>query len=621
VRYVHLNPSRRAVDRAWATFDDSGAMMEISRRRMLQYGLGGLVLTAAGCKPVFAPSSPTAPTTTTAKPSGLSRWSDPATWGGAVPQTGDPVVVDRPVLLDANPVVGTLRIAPGGSLTFDPAASHVLESRGNFVVQGMLVMEPAQPSVSHRLLFSGVDESKFVGGGMSPLDSDVGLWVMDNGMLHICGSERAGWARSVVPITAGAKAVQLDRDPTGWRVGDELVVCPSHSPGETGDFETVRLSSLAGRIVTFDKPLAFSHPSVTLRDGSKLGTELLNLTRNVEITGQPGKRAHVFIHSMMAQDICHATFQHLGPQQPNDFNGAPEGVLGRYAVHFHHCGDGSRRSTVESCVVRDCGSHAYVPHASHGVTFSDCVSYNTVTPAYWWDHIGKDPAAASNDTLYDRCVAAKVQPDGNEFRYTNSGFRMTFGEDLSNSCRKCVAVGVEGPDSSGFRWDSDEEAVWVFEDNVAHNNDHGVGVWQNDDLPHKIVRLITYRNGTGIGHGAYGNSYVYDGFQVIDNDTSIHITAVSDYAGQKWLNGYVDAANRGQCMRFPDGGPVTPQHPTIVHNCDFRNASGAFLYIFADRGDEKGANTVEASSCTFTGSAPKTGEESGVAAASKITVV
>ena len=229
--------------------------------------------TAAGCKPVLAPPNsppagvpastppPTSSTTTTLpKPvegSALgARWSDPATWGGSVPQPGEAVVVSRPVLVDVNPVVGSLRIAPGGMLTFDPDASHTLESRGNVVVQGMLMMQPSRTTVQHRLLFSGVDERRYVGGGMSPLDTDVGLWVMDNGMLHATGSPRAGWARAAAPLAAGAKSVMLDRDPTGWQIGDELTLTPSDADG----YETVHVTGIAGRVVSFDLPLATARP-------------------------------------------------------------------------------------------------------------------------------------------------------------------------------------------------------------------------------------------------------------------------------------------------------------------------------------------------------------------------
>jgi G8 domain len=584
-------------------------MMEISRRMMLRYGLGGLVLTAAGCKPVLAPASPTpadvpastvppmSSTTTTMampmpKPSGDSgtgaRWSDPATWGGSVPKPGDQVVVDHAVVLDTNPVVGSLRITPGGSLSFDPGASHVLESRGNVIVQGMLVMEPSAPAVQHRILFSGVDERKYVGGGMTPLDSDVGLWVMDNGMLHLCGSERSGWARAAAPLAAGDKAVMLDRDPTGWQVGDELTITPS----DTGGYETVHVTGISGRIVSIDTALATARPLFDVGRGRQFGAEVLNLTRNVVITGQPGKKAHMFIHSMMEQDICHTTFQYLGPQQTA--SDGPHDVLGRYAVHFHHCMDGSRGSTIESCVVRDCGAHAYVPHVSNGVTFRDCVAHNTTDPAYWYD--ARDSSA---DTLWDGCVASATKHN-EPFKYTNAGFVHGFGPDGRNTARNCVAVGVDG---SGFFWDADSESVWVFEDDLAHHcTEAGARVWQNDDLPHVITRFIAYRNDVGVSHGAYGNAYHYSDCQLVGNaSAAMTVAAVS----VKPSNGLVfdrmlfDASGADYAVQSMDGSAVGPFGETLYSSCTFTGSKKAAFAVMPHN-DER-PNSVLLQDCTFAG--------------------
>src|SRR3989338_10373715 len=60
-------------------------------------------------------------------------------------------------------------------------------------------------------------------------------------------------------------------------------------------------------------------------------------------------------------------------------------VLGRYALHFHMSGENNRGVVVEGVVARDIGSHAFVPHASHGITFRDTLSYNTAETPYWWD--------------------------------------------------------------------------------------------------------------------------------------------------------------------------------------------------------------------------------------------
>lgn len=87
-------------------------------------------------------------------------------------------------------------IPAGQTLRFDPAVSTTLTLTGNMIVRGVLEMRPARRSVTHRLVFAGVDESKFIGGGMNPVDSDVGLWVIEGGRLNLRGT-RVGTTVSV----------------------------------------------------------------------------------------------------------------------------------------------------------------------------------------------------------------------------------------------------------------------------------------------------------------------------------------------------------------------------------------------------------------------------------------
>ena len=88
--------------------------------------------------------------------------------------------------------LASLEVAAGHTLRFDPSKNVTLELRGNLVVRGTLEMKPNK-GVRHILRFVGIDETRFVGGGMTVLSSDVGLWVMGNGKLDIRGDPRAGW--------------------------------------------------------------------------------------------------------------------------------------------------------------------------------------------------------------------------------------------------------------------------------------------------------------------------------------------------------------------------------------------------------------------------------------------
>ena len=450
-------------------------------------------------------------------------WSDPSTWDGRVPSQDDVAVIERSVVLDRDVRVAGLLVEPGGDLVFDPDASRTVESTGNVVVRGRLSMQPSSPREIHRLMFRGVDEDAFVGGGMDVVGSDVGLWVMNRGVLQLVGSSRRPWTRAAGQVPQGAVDVALQDDPHGWQVGDELVITPTVPPtgddpsSAAGAYDYTRIKAISGRTVRLSSPTRFDHPVVNVI-GKPFGAEVLNLSRNVRIQGTRLGRSHVFIRSRNRQVIKDTAFRHLGPRQRAD--GATEFVLGRYGLHFHMCFDSSRGSVVSGVVVRDCGSHAFVPHLSNGVSFIDCISHNTFEDAYWWDdapdtRTSGDP---THDVLYSRCVASLARSDPAFRGYRLTGFFL--GRGKGNVARDCVAVGIRGnADASGFIWPEGSEGVWEFQDCLAHNNAvNGIFAWQNTDRVHVIDRFVAYHNGNaGIEHGAYLNAYVYRDTTLVGN--------------------------------------------------------------------------------------------------------
>ncbi|MEN8238965.1 MAG: hypothetical protein ABFR53_07165, partial [Actinomycetota bacterium] len=252
-----------------------------------------------------------------------------------------------------------------------------------------------------------------------------------------------------------------------------------------------------------------------------------------------------------------------------------EDESGRYGVHFHHNGDASRGSLVEGVVVRDAGNHAFVPHGSHGITFRDTIAFDTLNAAYWWDPTSqRKPGNATNDTLYERAVAAMVRTtDGRD-----PAFQM--GEGDNNTVVASVAVGVQtsGPDNSGFGWPGTEQGVWDFRGNVAHNNvGHGIFVWQNSREGHVIEDFTAYYNAkSGVSHGAYRNSYTYRDLVLLGNDqargrnVAIESRAVGRPSSdgsvlmQLWEGIITDGAVLRTSPHAQD-----PEAPVRFENCDF----------------------------------------------------
>jgi hypothetical protein len=200
--------------------------------------------------------------------------------------------------------------------------------------------------------------------------------------------------------------------------------------------------------------------------------------------------------------------------------------LGRYPLHWHHAGDGVRGTLVEGVVVMNSTNRAFVPHASHGITFRDTIAKNTIGDAYWWDpppNSGDKESNNSNDITYDHALADGVTSGAIHDQHRFSAFRL--GSGSGNTVINSAAMNVEGGrDSSGFHWPEDVAGprAWRFENNVAHHNSaNGIFVWQNSNVDHLVDGYRGYANGTSdIDHGAYSNIYAYRNVTV--DDVQVH---------------------------------------------------------------------------------------------------
>jgi hypothetical protein len=283
--------------------------------------------------------------------------------------------------------------------------------------------------------------------------------------------------------------------------------------------------------------------------------EAFDLTRSVHIEGTRRGRTHIFIRSSAPQSIQYAAIRYVGPRQGTLPN-ANHLVAGRYGLHFHMCGDGSRGSQVVGTVIRNCGSHAYVPHMSNGVTFTDCVAYSVNEDAYWWD-----PGAATNDTTWSHCLAARLLPIPSFRGYRLAGFLL--GGGSGNTLIDSVAVGnLGGTGATGFIWPETGSGLWTFRGCVSHNNKtDGLFVWQNNDSPTVIQDFVAFRNRYGIEHGAYHNAFAYERCTTFENGRGmlLHSVSVSAPSGPlRWTD-----------SNFDDGIQVVkhtlaPENPAVI---------------------------------------------------------
>lgn len=530
-------------------------------------------------------------------------WSSAEGWGGSVPSSEDVVVIRDRVILDVDARVGGVVIDAAGALIFEERKSVSLVSRGSVVVLGVLQMAPISRRRAHVLRFEGIDETRVLGGEGGP-ETDVGLWVRDRGRLLLNGSSRTAWVRARGDLPRGASRIKLREAPVGWRAGDELVIAPTagtDSAGHYDQFDTVRIRSISGRTVRVTPRLRFDHPEATIGRGTVTSAEVMNVTRNVRIEGQPGARAHVHIRGDVPQQMRNFSLRHVGPRK--SIGSSSETLLGRYGLHFDMAGNATRGTLVAGAVVRDCGSHAYVPHASHGITFRSCISHDTMEDAYWWDAAPdtRVDQEATHRLTYEACIASRVttEPPFRGFRLT--GFSL--GRGHGNRASGCVAVGIQGNvNASGFLWPEGGIGLWRFRNCVAHNSKvNGIFVWQNTDLAHVVNRFIGYHNGqAGIEHGAYVNGYRYKNSVLYGNGrTAMRLHALSSSARRLTIDNLVcDGAGIAQHGVQLVRHTVASSSPIVIKRSVFRGQRAAAVALLATEGPSDVINLVD---CTVEG--------------------
>lgn len=453
---------------------------------------------------------------------------------------GPAAAADR-VLTNGESFPSGFTVPAGETWEFNPNADTQVTVSGNVIVNGTLRMRPSSGSVEHFLQFTGIDESKFVGGGTIPLASDVGLWVTGAGKLDISGT----------PVTSWSYAWE-----SGWTSGDDIVAAPV----KKGDYTTFTQVNSAAEVPA----------------GNTLGfePELFNLTRNVRIEGTASGKTHIFIASSVPQTIEYAAIRYVAPWFDNSGDEGDHRT-GRYGLHFHHNQSGSRGTTVTGVVVRDADNHAFVPHASHGITFTDTIAYSVTSEAYWWDEStaeacgDNDGCHETNDLIYDSIVAAKVTPNPAR-AHEAAAIQLGAGDNMAIVSSVVVGMGDTGQNVSAYHWPSKDRGVWTFVSNVAHNNaSHGIFVWQNTQQGdtggnHVVDGYTAYHNGgAAIDHGAYGNSYVYHNLTLLENDIdTIHSHALGKAAAdgsidtQEWAAVTTGGATLHVYAHITDGLPV-----------------------------------------------------------------
>lgn len=462
-------------------------------------------------------------------------WSDAKTWAPArVPKHGDRVLISRgtTVEYDANSkeiirlvqVVGTLRFARDRNTELNVGLVKVQNSdacsESGFACDFRGTNPLGEPSDAPE----GGMPALLVGEPETPIPAEFtarirlhyleGMPKEDAPAIACCSARmefhgaplKHTWLKLAADTKPGDRQLVLAEVVDDWRPGDEVIVTASQRTyGDTyrdrpdrpsrAQTETRRIAAVSGATLSLDRPLEFEHAGA-----SEFRCEVANLSRNVIVeSAEPaGERGHTVYHRFSRGGISYARFAHLGK----------EGVLGRYAIHFHLIGDTMRGSQVLGAAIVDSHNRWVTIHGTQYLVVRDCVGFQSVGHGFFLED-GTEIYNLLDHNLGVQAYAGRKLPkqvlgfDANEgaaFWWANGRNTLVrnsacendqygFRYDMQNTSQSDSRLPILQPDGKKRVVDVRTIPIWRFEDNEAHTNFAGMVVAANGDAqPDDAIR-------------------------------------------------------------------------------------------------------------------------------------
>jgi hypothetical protein len=449
-------------------------------------------------------------------------WSDVNTWeGDRIPNTIDKVMIDgvkvtfdlkaeihpgQNVISDAE--AKTITVQNGGELFFSRTQSTRLDLDGSLMVSngGTLDVgnskEPIPAEHSAYIGFNVINDRFFTGNAApGPMPNmpdfhpnDTGIWVMGvTSQAHYYGTPKNFIWQSIDGIEQDME-LHLGTAPTGWRVGDQVLITPTGNNPEHNEIRTV--TAINNNIVSLDRALEYDHqpqhvgyneqtgkhfviddliapPPDTLIFSEK--AEVALLTQNVTIASNwvseqsPNHRAHTLYMMGAGGEIGYSEFRDLGPRA----------MLGRYPVHFHRLNDSQTFHVTGASIwssVSDPTNKWITVHDSQTVSIDGCVGFNAQGRGFYLED-GMEVGNQLTNNLGVRVHAPEELP---KFKLNNLAIEPLTGSAIfwlreGNQVTGNVAVGG-GSGVAGFVHTASrlEGGTSLFQDNQVRASDIGL---------------------------------------------------------------------------------------------------------------------------------------------------
>ncbi len=404
-------------------------------------------------------------------------WFDPNTWAnGQVPGDGAKVVIPQGITVDydgqSKASIFTVRV--DGELDFATNKDTFMEV-DTFVVTttGTLRMgteaNPVDPNVHTVISFA---DNGPINVAWDPMLFSRGL--ISHGTVDIHGAEKETFLKVAVDPMRGDTTLTLEAPPTGWQVGDKLVLTGTHlvstqgtakdAPitAQTQDEELV-IKSISGNVITLDRALTYDHEGAR----TDLKAYVANYSRNITFENEGGaatnvhERGHVMFGMSDNVVVKYAEFDELGrtDKSQRSFDVATlsstasdTNIKARYALHLHHTGVGDQAhpAIVEGNAVWGSPGWGLVQHDSNAI-LSNNAAYGVFGAAFVaetgnetgrWDHNISIKSLGVNHITKDGA-------DVNAFDLGRTGTGFWFQGRLVEAVDN-VAAGV--PSGAGFTY-------------------------------------------------------------------------------------------------------------------------------------------------------------------------
>ncbi|MEM7116777.1 MAG: G8 domain-containing protein [Chloroflexota bacterium] len=380
------------------------------------------------------------PATHTAIASG--NWSDASTWGGNLPTANALIAIPAGVVVTVDSQLsprfksitldGTLRFAH--DVNTELWVDTLIGNMGSTLEVGTAV-NPIDPNVTARIIFAD----------LGPIDKSVDPNQLSRGAVLagktvMFGAVKTHRTTVATFPRAGESTLTLSSPPSGWCVGDEIVITGSQGP--TSD-EVRTITAVNGATITLNQPLSLDH----VPPKADLNLWVANTTRNIRFESENSatvlRRGHIMFSHTHDVNIHNAGFYGLGrtdkreelddweyefPDVPGNDNPAPivftpipgpaNNIRGRYALHVHRAGTDANSSPAvfQGSVVVDSPGWGFVNHSSN-VDMINNVSYNIQGAGFYTeagDEIGSMVGNIAIRTVNDYFTlddAGAIDPD------------------------------------------------------------------------------------------------------------------------------------------------------------------------------------------------------------------